>query len=251
MDRFAITGRVGVIRLVVLLAMLLLPAAWARAADIAEFAALGFSQDGSHFAFEEYGISDGSGFAFSTIYVIDLKQDRWAEGSPVMVRQDDEVVSLAATRQAAQDLGRPVLERAGIEAGAPVRVLGATTPLETGGQELMLAFYPRPILTPIDPLHMLSLEQIALDSPRDCFGMVETAGFMLSLEVAGHGSEVIHRDTRLPQSRQCPARYGIAAVITPYEQSFAGLAVVLISVYQLGFEGLDRRFFAVPVELTF
>ena len=35
-------------------------------AALADF--IGFSEDGQTFAFEEYGIQDGSGFAYSTIY---------------------------------------------------------------------------------------------------------------------------------------------------------------------------------------
>ena len=54
----------------------------ALAADAADRAIIGFSGDGRFFAFEEFGIQDGSGFPYANIYVIDLEKDRWVEGSP-------------------------------------------------------------------------------------------------------------------------------------------------------------------------
>ena len=53
------------------------------AADAAERAILGFSPDGRWFAFEEYGVQDGSGAPYANIYVIDLDMDRWARDTPV------------------------------------------------------------------------------------------------------------------------------------------------------------------------
>ena len=47
------------------------PAASARAGDVAELEILGFSDDGGVFAFEEYGVQDGSGFPYANRYYID------------------------------------------------------------------------------------------------------------------------------------------------------------------------------------
>ena len=43
----------------------------AAAGDTASLSVLGYSPDGKVFAFEEYGIFDGSGFPYSNIYFID------------------------------------------------------------------------------------------------------------------------------------------------------------------------------------
>ena len=51
----------------------------AIAGDTAELNILGFSGDSSIFAFEEYGVQDGSGFPYSTIYVIDTSSADLAE----------------------------------------------------------------------------------------------------------------------------------------------------------------------------
>ncbi len=52
------------------------------AGDFAKREIHGFSIDGQLFAFEEYGVQDGSGFPYSTIYVIDTSTDQWTANSP-------------------------------------------------------------------------------------------------------------------------------------------------------------------------
>ncbi|MEM1285870.1 MAG: DUF2259 domain-containing protein [Pseudomonadota bacterium] len=218
----------------------------ATAADLAERAVIGYSVDGRYFAFEQFGIQDGSGFAYSEIFVIDLDRDRWVRGTPIRVRGVDETERLFDVRAEAMAEAETHLAR--LHISAPYRTLASTTPLEVGGQETRLGFYPRPILQPIDPLITLHLARFPLASPQDCYGMVETHGFSLSLQQAGGGAVTIYRDTSLPRSRVCPERYGLADIIVPFDGG-PGRAVALISVYQLGFEGLDRRFLAVPFDL--
>lgn len=58
-------------------------ASQASAGDYAAFQPIGFSSDGYVFAFEEYGVQDGSGFPYSTIYVIDTRNDTFLPGAPV------------------------------------------------------------------------------------------------------------------------------------------------------------------------
>ena len=54
----------------------LFSAAPALAGDAAQFDPIGFSEDGRYFAYEEYGIQDGSGFPYATIYLVDLIAQR-------------------------------------------------------------------------------------------------------------------------------------------------------------------------------
>lgn len=219
----------------------------AQGADMAEYRVIGYSADGAHFAFEQYGIQDGSGFAYADVFILDLERDRWLAGTPVRVAAQSEQTRLDHVR--ADALEQAFSAHSGLRFDSAHRVLAATTPMQQGIAEESLGFFPRPILTPIDPLHTLTLNVLPMDSPRDCFGMVETAGYELLLTVDSQGTQVLHRDSRLPLSRQCPASYGLAAVITPFDGQ-EGRAVALISVYQLGFEGLDRRFLAVPFDLS-
>ena len=55
-----------------LIALFLLAAAPALAADKANINIIGYSEDDAYFAFEQFGEHDGSGGNFSNIYIIDL-----------------------------------------------------------------------------------------------------------------------------------------------------------------------------------
>ena len=83
---------------------------------------LGYSNDGSHFAFEQYGIQDGSGFPFAEIFIVDLVNDAWVSGTPIEVRIDDESASLADAREQAMDQARPKLDALNVEVPVQVRV---------------------------------------------------------------------------------------------------------------------------------
>ena len=70
------------------------------AADGAQSRAIGFSPDGKYFAFEQYGVQDGSGFEYADIFVIELASDTWVKGTPVKVmdrEEGDDEVQLDAT----------------------------------------------------------------------------------------------------------------------------------------------------------
>src|SRR5262245_14136735 len=60
------------------------------AGDRALIEFLGYSPDGKYFAFEQFGIQDGSGHAYSEIQVIDLVADKWTYGSPFLARATED-----------------------------------------------------------------------------------------------------------------------------------------------------------------
>src|SRR6266540_3460201 len=70
----------------------------AKAADNAERVIVGFSPDGRYFAFEQYGVQDGSGFPYSEIFVVDLKANKWVKGSPFREKVEDEGALLSIAR---------------------------------------------------------------------------------------------------------------------------------------------------------
>ena len=78
-----------IIRLAALATALLLLSVAARAGDMATVQILGFSDDGGIFAFEEYGVQDGSGFPYANRYYIDTANDTFLHGTPVRERLDD------------------------------------------------------------------------------------------------------------------------------------------------------------------
>ena len=98
--------------------------ATARAGDVAELEILGFTRDGGVFAFEEYGVQDGSGFPYANRYYIDTTGDTFLEGTPIRIRLDDETTTLDAARLQARQKGEAIVKQAelaanrGITAGA-------------------------------------------------------------------------------------------------------------------------------------
>ncbi len=82
----------------------------AFAGDAASRKILGFSPDGRYFAFEQYGVQDGSGFPYAEVFVIDTEEDKWVAEGPVRKRIDDEKATLAEARKAASAAARPQIE---------------------------------------------------------------------------------------------------------------------------------------------
>ena len=67
------------------------------------------------------------------------------------------------------------------------------------------------------------------------------------------GARELHADgDTLPKSRRCTLDYTIYAVVQPFENywadGFDSRRVAIIASYPFGFEGVDRRFLAVPID---
>lgn len=241
-------GIAGTARLAasLLLAAALLPAT-ATAGDraLAEF--IGYSGDGRYFAFEEYGIQDGSGFPYANIYVIDLPADSWVSGTPVRVRLDSEGADLAAARAAAREQAAGRLKSLDINVAAHLIALnGDGEP----GDKLTLEFGAVSYVgsDPQTPW-TLQLEIFDSQSPEDCVTFLgeEAKGYALLLQGDGVTRE-LHRDgDTLPRSRGCPTTYRVYGVVARPDSGTLDGAVAIVSVYPFGFEGPDRRFLAVPL----
>jgi predicted secreted protein len=216
----------------------------ALAGDRAQFNPIGFSADGRYFAFEEYGIQDGSGFPFSTTYIVDLPADKWASGTPYRLRHNDETVSIGELRRlAAADMTRS-LTKLGID--FPGSIIALNGDGEPDAQPQSLRFgRPGYGLDPVQDERLLELEVYDLPSGADCAVIDnQTKGFALTLD----GAEIARDAGKLPQSRGCVMDYRLYAVVTPADfENVPGDGVAIVSVYPFGFEGPDRRFIAVPL----
>jgi predicted secreted protein len=100
----------------------------ARAGDFAERYILGFSPGGRSFAFEQYGIQDGTGFPYADIFLIDTQTGQWVAGSPFRVLLKDERAQLKwARRDAVTKAGNALRERL---ISVPGRILASNPPQE-------------------------------------------------------------------------------------------------------------------------
>ncbi|MGH6875684.1 MAG: DUF2259 domain-containing protein [Aestuariivirgaceae bacterium] len=235
--------------------VLLAHAPLARAGDAAERDILGFSPDGRYFAFEQYGIQDGSGFPYSEIFLIDLSSDSWTEGTPVRIRLEDESQPLAAARRQALAAAKPFLDKAQIADNA--RIFASNVLYEAVADPRRMSF--RTFYTSfghLDPAESddaefsLLLEEIVLPAPKDCpAGDTPLAGFVLKVKHGTGSFEEVYRDREIPASRRCPLKYSLSdAVSLIAADGRIQRLVVLVNVFAYGFEGPDRRFVAVTLQ---
>jgi predicted secreted protein len=225
------------------LASLVIPAT-ASAGDVAQLEILGFSKDGGVFAFEEYGVQDGSGFPYANRYYIDTSNDTFLKGTPIRIRLDDESASLDTARKQARDKGEPIVGASELAANRGFTA-GFNPVTELSADPHRIVVNPRPVFPPIDPALEFRVEEMPMGGGVNCDGL-ETAGFRL-LQIDAHdggNTKLLHEDKAIPQSRGCPNGYSIGAVQT-FSPTGLSTYAVLIAVRGRGFEGPDYRWIAV------
>lgn len=232
-------------------AALLVLATAGHAAERAEISLIGFSADNRYFAFEEFGIQDGSGFAYSSIFIVDLVADSWPAG-PFRMRADTEETTLTAIRSDAWEAAAPALGNYAITEPPVMIALNGDGEFANDGLTLDFGIpgYSEP--GHVFGNYSLSLEIFKSTSPQDCIAYLgdNPMGFALLIDSDGDVRDV-HRDASIPNSRGCPTTYRIYGVAAPFWASDLGAAVALVSVYAFGFEGVDRRFIALPLGQSF
>ncbi|WP_417309148.1 DUF2259 domain-containing protein [Devosia sp.] len=227
---------------------LLAPAA---AGDAATFAPIGFSGDGRYFAFEEFGIQDGSGFSFANIYLVDVAQDRWVGGSPWRVMRQTDGGPVALARDAAHQKAEAALAEFDVTAPATFTALnGDGEILPDNGATLT---FGRPGFAMGGPTNLVTLSLTTTTPPPgnpDCLNYMDEppVGFELRAMREDGSNSLLYADDTVPRSRGCAVGYKLYAVVGPTEWYwFDKTPIAIISVYSHGFEGPDRRFIAVPL----
>ncbi|MER9182516.1 DUF2259 domain-containing protein [Mesorhizobium sp. M0622] len=221
----------------------------AHAGDVAELEILGFSRDGGVFAFEEYGVQDGSGFPYANRYYIDTADDSFLKGSPIRIRHEDENATPEAARLQARQRGEAIVSQAELTANRGITA-GFNPVTELSADPFRMVVNPRPIFSPVDDPLEFRLDQIGMNDTERCQSQGEINGFrLLRIEAKDGGqTKIIHEDKSVPQSRGCPNGYRIGAVQTFSLDSLSTYAV-LIAVRQYDFEGPDYRWIAVTGRL--
>jgi predicted secreted protein len=234
-------------RLLIAFATLCLGAGTASAGDYADRTIIGFSPDGAYFAFEEYGVQDGSGFPYSNIYVIDTRIDSWVEGTPIRVRIDDETAELTSVRSSAYDQAGAILRQYDIGEIPGIRVL-VSNPITELGDHRNVEFLIR-AFTPLQTTGwQLALTEHPL--PTECPDLGLTiVGFDLDLTAPDGAVRQLNHDTRVPESRNCPVGYGVSDIIA-YDGTNGTVVVILLNMFTIGFEGPDRRFLAIATTIA-
>ena len=222
----------------------------AHAGDTAEVEILGFSQDGDIFAFEEYGIQDGSGFPYANRYYISTTTDKFLKGTPVRIRLDDENATIAQARRKARE-GSQIFIEDKMLAENRGHTVGFNAVTELSADPHRIVVNPRPVFPPMDDPIEFRLEEFPLKAGDRCEGLGELAGFKLVRIDAKQKDKpvVLHEDETLPQSRSCPTGYRLGGVQMLFPTGGKPTFAVLVTVERVGFEGPDHRWIAVTGRL--
>ena len=215
----------------------------AIAGDASTLAVLGFSADARRFAFEEYGVQDGSGFPYANRFYIDVDSDAFLPGSPVRVRIDDEGASVADARAQARQKGESIVAEAELAAN-PGMLVAFNPPTELNTDSMNISVNPRPVFPPVDKPLEFRLTEIEDRPSPGCEQIAGTRGFRLERIVNGSAT-VLHEDTAVPSSRGCPSSYAIGGVQTIFPAEGKPAFAVLVVVRGHGFEGPNHRWLAV------
>ncbi|SNY90411.1 Predicted secreted protein [Cohaesibacter sp. ES.047] len=231
-----------------LLLCLFLPISAARAGDAAEFRSHGFSSDqnGRYFAFEEFGVQDGSGFPYSNIYIVDLKNDSWVSDTPIRVLIEQDNQPMLAARIRAFEEATPLMQRYNI---STTGVLMAASPLNEHGKKDELVFNQtiHPMLTGQPGPYRLQLSNIDVQDLNDCATPNDRVmGFALSMTKPDGTQVDLHDEGSAPKSRGCPERYHLIAAFAPDRHLGNHYGAALVGIFSRGFEGPDLRYIAVP-----
>ena len=241
------------------LAMILSFSGVARAADGAVLGFMGYSPDSHYFAFEQFGVEDGSGALYSEIFVLDLGKNSWVGNSPFRVRQED-ATALGPVRAQAMANAAPLLKQ--FDISEPVEFL-VNNPATEVAADRRHAEFDRYFLSSqqgsteqddgatSETRYSLAVEKSDAAIPSSCpSGDGPFYGFTLKLKSYKTGAtSELYRDKVVPASRRCPVSYDIAAIVSPMNYPKTERLVAVVGVYSRGFEGTDRRYVAVPFTL--
>jgi predicted secreted protein len=239
--------------LALLLLALVIQAGVATAADGAKFRAIGFSKDARYFAFEQYGVQDGSGFAYADVFVLDTQADSWLSGTPVRTLLEDETMDVSQVRAKAKADSEKYLKQAAITVDP--ELLASNPFTEVVQNRKSITFHDHYNFSmglfgdPNDQgTWTISLSDVKVPLNEGCEEDLGFFGFKLDLKNNKSGKlDVLHEDKSVPKSRYCPSAYDLEAIVQPVG---GDQLVAIVGVYSRGFEGADRRFIAVPFKFN-
>lgn len=230
----------------------------AYAGDADKLAIIGFSKDASHFAFETYGMGDGSGLGYSDIYIIDVKANSWVQGSPIRQRGEDENQTEAVARAGARKQAAPLLTKYSID--QPSEFLAHNPITEIIADRKRIEFdsvhrsYGNSTVTPgeaADNRYVLQVTDFPVGASANCLSEDGSRyGFALQIKQTLSGKVLdSYKDKTVPATRGCPYNYELEAIVSPDDESSSPILIAMVAYYTQGFEGPDRKFIAVPFTL--
>jgi predicted secreted protein len=249
-----------------LAAMLLMSVSAAQAGDAAARRIIGFSPDGTYFAFEQYGTLDAgaSDSGWSEIDIIDTRTDEFAGGKPIRIVDESEETTLTLDQARAQ----AAAQAAALLARYAIAPRGERTALDRFTfPDDMVAYQDIARLEQVSQkwlspnydelgISTIQLDQILAESATDCSSSFDETqqgaatgkafGFRLTLQGQdGKPFQLLHEDKSVPGERNCPTSYSLSESYAFAPDGKPAVLAVLVQRFSQGFEGRDRRFIAV------
>ena len=219
------------------------------AGDYATLNVIGFSMDGKYLAFEEYGVQDGSGFPYSTIFIIDVAKNSYAV-PPVKKQTEKETVTGDAIRLTAKTAAAANMKKFKIVPGNTGKLVVARliTDLNAGnvkpgneGKNQKIEFTDYRDSSYYEREYELLLKTSEVKTKACEYASEPVLKFDLMLkETKAKTEKILQSDKTLPESRGCSLAYSIQSVYV-YKNNVA----VFLNTYSTGFEGPNMRFLSV------
>jgi predicted secreted protein len=194
------------------------------AGDASTFGFIGFSQDGKTCAFETYGVSDGSGFPYASVYFIDVDTNEWA-AKPVQAEVRDSGAESEAARAEALRKAEPSLKKLGLAKPRAGKLL-FSEPADDHEADIAL---------PVGSRRLVLVESETGASE----GEEPTSVFELDL-MDGPMPMALQKDGTLPASRGAAFAYALDRCF-----GLGDRIAVVIRYERRGFEGPDTRYLVV------
>jgi hypothetical protein len=223
----------------------------AAAADSAEFSLIGFSRGGGHVAWEQYGVQDGSGFPWASLYVESAVSGRTALGDTLVLNIyeegwpedwfDEDLDLVGLLRDSLLARHGAEMERMGIvpgEEGAPLIVRLPTDLSRYESTEFVREWYAPGYSR--GPRYRLELQSDSVGTEM----MYRQPLVALKLVLQAAGREVVLADDG-GEGAPVAYSYGVSAVHMYGDSTIA----VLLSRMMPGFEGANSRWRVVAAVL--
>lgn len=226
---------------------------------------VGFSADGRYFAFEEFGIADGIGVAYGTLFIVDVDNNSWVKGSPITIpardgkefeMRDGESYEQTARRET--DALRKVLHMQGqslldrLGPWEPGTQRASNLPWELSAPAQTVRFAHQSYVPHDRKVMRLEVSTTTFPAGKNCYDLYpDKKGLTLTLTDEKSGKiRTLQADKRVPNSRGCVQNYRVEDVIN-YQPADGETALAVLIRYEIpGFEGADGRLMAVTARYS-
>lgn len=222
----------------------------ALAGDASHFQTLGFSPDGSYFAFAQTGLEDGSGFAYAQVVIMDVDANRPLEMKKKTSEQSSEKKALESLLKKINFKPYRIIPHTHL--GEAVVSRSNTDLSHYGNTIFALSYWPEGGASAKVPKFILNLRESAAE-PSETMPLCSEKTFpndLIKLSLSGYNHPipqnfVLFQDTSSPSGRgYCPHNYQIRHVVV-----FRSKLVVALQYEALGFEGPNQRFMVATADI--